>query len=166
MSHISSDRTERQPDVRLRVRRRMTPDIDGGPSERNNSPGLSKYRSMCQGFARRFLCPIFRDPLRGERIAIRPPRRRTRLRIDPSRRGKSDSPRDDTAKVLNIQRAGEMRRESEGRRERWREEGFVFGCYPMDPTTFGVVVDLENCLSSFKARGDSLRLIITCPKMD
>ncbi|TGZ48441.1 hypothetical protein DBV15_09012 [Temnothorax longispinosus] len=75
--------------------------------------------------------------------------------------GKSDSPRGDTAKVLNIQRANEIGTESEGRkRETEKEIRFAFECYPMNLTTFSVLADLTNCLSSFKARGDSLRLII------
>jgi len=44
-------------------------------------------------------------------------RRRTRFRIDPSKRGKSDNPRGDTAKVLNIQRASEIRRKGEKERD-------------------------------------------------
>lgn len=149
------------------VRRRSAPDIDDGPSERNNSPSLSKYGSMCQGFARRFLCPIFRDPLHGERIAIRltlpdsvPNRCIQAGQKRQSARRHRESPEYSTSQR---DRKESQREEKERGKERKEIRFLVFGCYPMNPTTFGVVVDLTNCLSSFKTR-DSLRLIITWSK--
>lgn len=145
-----------RPDARSRP---TTPDIDGGPSEWNNSPSLSKYGSMCQGFARRFLCPIFRDPLRGERIAIRPLLDSVANRsIQAGQKRQFARRHREGPEYSTSQRDGERVGGEKREMARRRTDFSFFGCHPMDPTTFGVVVDPANCLSSFKARGDSLRL--------
>jgi len=72
VSHISFDQADRL-DICLRPTTSVDAQYRRQAKRANNSPSLSKYGSMCQGFVRRFLCPIFRDPLRGERIAIQPP---------------------------------------------------------------------------------------------
>jgi len=96
--------------------------------------------------------------MRRERIAIRP----DPAPIDPSERGKSDSPCGDIAMVLNIQRVDELdrrkwrdrERERERERERGRRKRRLVFSFPSVTRGFGNIrAPLSaNCPSCFKVR--------------
>lgn len=115
VSHISFDQASRCCLLASDLGR--CPDIDDGSGERNNSR-VCRNTGRCVRDSRDASYVRYLGIRYVENRSRSGCRCRTRPRIDPSERGKSDNPRGDTAKVLNIQRASEMTKAREKERKR------------------------------------------------